>query len=167
MLVAKVSNRLLNELNLVIQQLNDQQYTASLAVLSGSTIGQHTRHILEFYQCFLNGFVSGEVDYDLRRRNPEIESSISCASEIIDLINRSITGSNDHKILLRFNHEDAFQFINSSVERELVYNVEHAIHHMAIIKIAIINNFPEVSLPEHFGIAPSTVKYQNSNNVHR
>ena len=52
--------------------------------------------------------------------------------------------------------------IKSSLERELAYNIEHAIHHMAIIKIAIQTVFPNVKLAENFGVAYSTVRYQKS-----
>ena len=50
--------------------------------------------------------------------------------------------------------------INTTLYRELQYNVEHAVHHMAIIKIALINNFGDVEIPASFGIAHSTIKYQ-------
>jgi len=50
--------------------------------------------------------------------------------------------------------------MNSSYFRELQYNIEHAIHHMAIIKIAIGACFTEVELPANFGVAYSTVRYQ-------
>lgn len=166
MLVSKVSKNLLEELKQVINQLDIQSYSSSLDLLSGSTVGQHTRHILEFYQCFIEGFSSGEVDYDLRQRNLLIETSPNYASEIIDIINRTISDCSDKKILLKFSNGDDHQYISSSVERELVYNIEHAIHHMAIIKIAIKNNFPAIILPQNFGVAPSTVKYHNQRNVH-
>ena len=58
--------------------------------------------------------------------------------------------------------EEASVRINSSVERELAYNIEHAIHHMAIIKIAVNTVFPRVQLPQNFGVAYSTVRYQKS-----
>ena len=53
--------------------------------------------------------------------------------------------------------------IKSSLEREIAYNIEHAIHHMAIIKIAVMTVFPKVQLAENFGIAYSTVRYHKTN----
>jgi hypothetical protein len=52
------------------------------------------------------------------------------------------------------------QMNNTSYNRELVYNLEHAIHHMAIMKIAVDNAFPQVQMPENFGVAYSTIRYQ-------
>ena len=51
--------------------------------------------------------------------------------------------------------------IPSSLARELLYNVEHAIHHMALIQIAVKNALPHVDIPPHFGVAYSTVQHQS------
>ncbi|MDX1476670.1 MAG: hypothetical protein R3301_03155 [Saprospiraceae bacterium] len=50
--------------------------------------------------------------------------------------------------------------MDSSLERELIYNIEHTIHHLAIIKIGLAIIAPDIPLPAHFGVAPSTVKYK-------
>jgi len=166
MLVSKVSKNLLEELKYVINQLGNIGYSQPLDLLSNSTIGQHTRHILEFYQCFIEGYGSKEIDYDLRKRNIQIETDTEFAGSIIDFINESVEGTTDSNIVLKFNNGDECQFISSSIERELVYNIEHAIHHMAIIKIALLSNFKDISIPPNFGVAPSTVKYHLQSNVH-
>lgn len=166
MLVKRVSKSLLHDLSLVINQLNQTDFTEKLELLSGSSIGQHTRHILEFYQCFFEGNTSGEVDYDSRQRNIRIETDIQFATDLMKQLNQLMEQLSDKSIILKFTNGDDSDFIASSVERELVYNVEHAIHHMAIIKIAIISKFPYVQLPPYFGVAPSTVKYQMQHNVH-
>ena len=43
--------------------------------------------------------------------------------------------------------------------REIAYNLEHAIHHMELIKIGI-NEVAAVKLPEGYGVASSTIKYR-------
>jgi hypothetical protein len=69
------------------------------------------------------------------------------------------------EVILELSHtksdEDSVK-IKSSLERELAYNIEHAIHHMAIIKIALKTLFPKVKLADNFGVAYSTVRYQES-----
>ena len=52
--------------------------------------------------------------------------------------------------------------VPTNEERELVYNIEHAIHHMAIIRIGIENDFPHAHLPDKFGFAYSTIKHLKS-----
>ena len=46
--------------------------------------------------------------------------------------------------------------------RELTYNIEHAVHHMAIMKIGIREVAPYISLPADFGVADSTIRYNES-----
>jgi hypothetical protein len=40
-----------------------------------------------------------------------------------------------------------------------MYNLEHLIHHEALIKVAI-TSMTEVAIPESFGVAPSTLQYR-------
>jgi hypothetical protein len=51
--------------------------------------------------------------------------------------------------------------VKSSYHREIVYNLEHAIHHMAIIKIGISQS-TNVTLPDDFGVAPATIRHRKS-----
>jgi len=49
--------------------------------------------------------------------------------------------------------------IKTNALRELAYNIEHAIHHMAIIKIGINEVSPYILLPSAFGVASSTIRH--------
>ena len=148
------------------QQLNDAEYTSELDLLNGNTIGKHVRHILEFFEILLDGTSEGIINYDKRKHEPLFESdtaaSLKRIEELIDLIGKLDT---DREIYLEvsYSKSDADTVkIKSSVERELAYNIEHAIHHMAIIKIAIQTVFPSIQVAENFGVAYSTVRYQKS-----
>jgi hypothetical protein len=46
--------------------------------------------------------------------------------------------------------------------RELVYNIEHVVHHMALVKIGLKELLPDLDLPDDFGVAVSTIRYQHS-----
>ena len=52
--------------------------------------------------------------------------------------------------------------MKSSFYRELSYNIEHAIHHMALLKVAVKQTLTYISLPENFGVASSTIRYRAS-----
>ena len=52
-------------------------------------------------------------------------------------------------------------FLPSNYYREVMYNLEHAIHHHALIKIGI-QQFTAIELPESFGVAPSTMQYRKA-----
>src|SRR6185295_15216437 len=51
-------------------------------------------------------------------------------------------------------------YMLTSLLREYHYAVEHAIHHMAIIKMGVKQVFPDVKIAIEFGVAPSTLRYQ-------
>ena len=44
--------------------------------------------------------------------------------------------------------------------RELHYNVEQCIHHLALIKVALKIIRPDIELSESFGVAPSTIQHR-------
>jgi hypothetical protein len=64
-------------------------------------------------------------------------------------------------------HNDDFVTIDTNSTRELVYNIEHAVHHMAIMKIGIREIASYVKLPSDFGVAASTVRYKETVIAHQ
>ena len=154
----------LNQIHELIYQLSDAEFTAVLELLSGNTIGKHVRHIAEFFDLLISGSVSGVINYDLRKHDELLETSAKVAMVKIEKLKSAIGAlSLGEEIILEVSYEstdEEKQTIKSSVGRELAYNIEHAIHHMAIIKIAIQTVFPKVILADHFGVAYSTVRYQ-------
>lgn len=72
------------QLRTIIHQLSDAEFIEKLELLNGSSIGQHVRHILEFYICLSDGIKTGEVDYDKRVRNLSIENNPYYAIRLLD-----------------------------------------------------------------------------------
>ena len=164
MQLKEVSARILDQLIKVTGQLEDQAFRQPLKVLSDNTIGKHIRHIIEFYDLMILGINSGEVNYDQRSHDRVIEENRLLAIEKMNSLKLEIEKiASDSPLKLKANYslnkEEPFEII-TSYYRELQYNIEHAIHHMAIIKIAIISEFTDVQIPEGFGIAYSTIKYE-------
>ncbi|KPM32074.1 Hypothetical protein I595_1723 [Croceitalea dokdonensis DOKDO 023] len=48
--------------------------------------------------------------------------------------------------------------VQSTFFRELLYNIEHLVHHLAIIKIGIQSLESKVEISDDFGIAASTIR---------
>ena len=164
MSLKSVSTDSLMQLAEVVGQLTDSEYARPLDVLSGNTIGKHVRHILEFYELLAGSAQTGRLNYDRRQRDLRLEADTDEALRRIGTIDRAIHHLDLNQPLhleadLSVAGAETIQ-IPSSFARELLYNVEHAIHHMALIQVAVQDAFPAVELPSHFGVAYSTVQHQ-------
>ena len=156
----------INQLRDLLNQLNPNEYTKNLAVLNESTIGQHVRHTIEFFQCLINGSLTGIVDYDGRERNLLIETDLFFAMNILVDIEMSIAkeANPDMVLKIRANYgESSFELIESNFMRELMYMIEHSIHHFALIRIGVQENFKHIPIAPTFGVAYSTIKYKQEN----
>jgi hypothetical protein len=158
MLLPSINNSL-NELIDLVNQLSLQEYSNSCAELSNATIGEHTRHIIEMFQCLENQYDSGIVNYDKRERNTRIQTDTAFAIENIVLIQHNLDKMN--KNIELFQVIDGVEMrIESNYFRELLYNLEHCTHHQALIKVAVLQ-FEKVIINPNFGVALSTIEYKN------
>lgn len=156
---------ILEKLKSVLVQVSDDQYQSSLDVFSGATLGQHVRHIIEFYDCLIENDTS--VSYDDRKRSIDLETSIQAVCHKIDTLCLSLNEIKEDrplklKVTIGIKSTDGQEFFDTSLFRELLYAFEHAIHHMAIIKIGLIINYPSIEIPKHFGVAESTIRYKEN-----
>jgi hypothetical protein len=151
-------SNLLAHLQYILEELTDQQYVQPIGVLSQATIGQHNRHILEFFIELNQGYDSGIVDYDKRSRNHTIETDRGFAIQTIRVLTENIDKA-DKDLLLNVEYGNHPVFTNYF--RELVYNLEHTVHHMALIRIGV-NAISDLVIPEQFGVASSTLKYRKA-----
>ena len=163
--VVNVAISLLSDAKDFLRKVHPTKYSEAQELLFDSSIGQHTRHFIEFFQCLLAQTPGKVIDYDARTRNHRIETDPIYAVEIIEDI---IQGFQQHDLQEKLVLESCYNpsgehkvRVETSFERELVYNIEHCIHHMAIIKIGLKIAQPKLELPAHFGVAPSTVRYRN------
>lgn len=147
----------------VMDQLTNAQYNQSFENLSGATIGQHTRHIIEMYQCLLNGMLRGQVNYEARPRDLRIECDKDFAVQLLSEIEKAINQPNKTlQLYAGFDTESREQVqLDTNFHREIAYNLEHTIHHMALIKVGLLD-FSEIRIPEGYGVASSTIKYKRA-----
>lgn len=154
---------ILQQLEDTINSISSGDFIRSSVALGGSSIGQHTRHTIEFFVCLENGFDSGVINYDKRGHDKLIETDKARALSMIADIRNFIISNSDNKLLeleglYDANSSDVYR-IETNFYRELAYNVEHAIHHMAMMKIGLREVAPYVELPIAFGVAASTIRH--------
>ena len=151
----------------LLDQLDDDTYRMRQLSNRQSGIGAHLRHALDHYQCFLDGLSVDYVDYDQRLRLERLEVSRTFAQETMDGYVKRLNDSKrypaDYPLKVRMdsgtNQTDGNEGVcDSSFGRELQFLVSHTIHHFAIIKIFC--QLMNIDVPEGFGVAPSTLKYQ-------
>jgi len=146
-----------------MDQLTNEQYVQPLPSLSNATIGQHVRHIIELFVCLESGYQTGLVNYEKRKRDYNIETNKAFAKQLLLSIATGLDKPNK-TLMLEAGYDDLSEdviTIETNYLREVVYNLEHTVHHMALIRVGIAS-FDEVKLPESYGVASSTIKYRQA-----
>lgn len=156
-MLAKSIYTTLNELSSLLSQLSNEEYSNPCNELSNSSIGQHVRHSIELFQCLESKYDSGIINYDHRLRDFHLESDVNAAKKAIEIILNLIDKPN--KALVLVQKLDCVVEIESNYYRELLYNLEHCIHHQALIKVAILQ-MNHLKIDENFGVARSTIEYR-------
>lgn len=164
--ISKACTQILDQLAKLVREIDERDFVRPSEALSQSTIGQHLRHTLEFFICFEQGFERGVINYDKRAHDQLIESNKFVALDAIRKISAFVNTLNSNKPLsLEVGYDlskEEFITIETNATRELVYNIEHAVHHMAIMKIGIREIAPYVKLAPDFGVAASTIRHKEA-----
>jgi uncharacterized damage-inducible protein DinB len=159
------SRHILEQLACLVLELQDAQYTTPAQQLSGATIGEHYRHTLEFFICLTDGISTGIINYDKRKRSKTLEqhrlASLSCIQELMHKLSEDALEKKALRLEVSYRDDECLSML-STTDRELVYVIEHAIHHMALLKIGVREIAPWVTLPEDFGVAYSTLRFKKT-----
>ncbi|MEP7108199.1 MAG: hypothetical protein ABI760_09450 [Ferruginibacter sp.] len=151
------------QLSETLMKLTPQQYVRPSATLFNATIGQHVRHIIELFIELEKGYAGGIVNYDKRKRDFRLETDLYFANEMLLHIHL-LLNKPDKPLRLELDYnENSNELLSvaTNYDRELVYNLEHSIHHMALIRVGI-NEVAAITVPENFGIAISTIKHRTA-----
>lgn len=156
-----------DQLTGLLDRLTDDQYTAATDIFSGASIGKHYRHIIEFFQCVYLANETETICYDNRLRDTRMENDRIFAKKSLKDLKSELGEVDNEKFLtligaLGIDDQLSGSYMLTSLLRELHYAIEHAIHHMAIIRMGVKQAFPEVYISVDFGVAPSTLRYHQS-----
>lgn len=165
MQLTQAANNILKQLLDVVEKITEDDFRKPSNALN-ATVGQHVRHTLEFFICLEQGYCEGVVNYDKRVHNKVMENDKMKTLQTIRQIQHFITANqNDKELKLEVGYlpdSNDCEAITTNYLRELVYNIEHAVHHMAIMKIGIREVADYIILPADFGVAVSTLRYKES-----
>lgn len=130
---------------------------------NSSSIGAHVRHVLDRSDCVVEGFSSGKIDYDKRRRNVDLENNPALCAKEFDRILAEIEGFSGGvgsvvEVSETLNCEGLKASMKSTYERELLDIILHCTHHMATMKFILEKSGIEVD--KDFGKNASTVIYE-------
>ncbi len=151
----------------LLSSITDNEYSYNNGKYFKSGIGRHFRHIVEHYISLIDGYTE-KINYDLRERDLKLETNrkavINVLRNIIDsiqtfelnpeLINKKIEVKSNEGI-----GDGVSPWSVSSIRRELQFLISHTVHHYALI--GLILRTMDVTVPEDFGVAPSTLKYES------
>lgn len=157
MLIQSVKNNLSENIDL-LRQLTNEEFTQQNPELSNATIGEHMRHIIELFGCLLENYDYGLINYDDRKRDVLLQTDKNEAIAIIEKYLLEIDKPNK-PLSLTHNCFSSIELLQTNYFRELLYNLEHSIHHQALIKVAL-HSLPHIKIPSSFGVAPSTLEYR-------
>jgi uncharacterized damage-inducible protein DinB len=151
----------------LLRALPAEIYAQRVPAVFNASIGGHYRHCLDHFTSLLLALDADEVDYDHRKRDARIETQPDFALRLTSQMRRTFEdltpGALYTEVKARcevsYTHSDS-SVTHSTLARELVYCIAHAIHHYALI--SVMARLMAVKLPKNFGVAPSTVTYQNA-----
>jgi hypothetical protein len=161
-----VNKRWLRQALDLLGRIDDRRFSTSPRGLAPHRVCCHLRHIVEFYECFLDGLESTHIDYDARKRDLAIESSpVAAATRICSIIDRLEAEDAlqyDNVLFVRAEDCDGLDladpYLMSSVARELATLSSHTIHHFALIAMTL--RVHGMAMDPDFGLAPSTLRHQ-------
>ncbi len=151
----------------LLQTLDDETYTRALSQAFDSAVGGHYRHCLDHFQCLLDGIAAGDVNYDERRRDRRVETdrqfALSETRRLRAACAAIASGALDLPVTVRSKvsyGEQGSPAMLSTVGREVMYAIAHAIHHYALV--GVMCGLMGVRLPRGFGVAPSTLDHEEA-----
>ena len=156
----------LGDLKNLLKNISDTSFSKKNNSLFGASIGEHFRHIIEFYLCVLDNKNKGVINYDLRKRDHILETKTNAGINVIDHVLTTLQQLKSHQdipitIETSLNKKQSIPKVSSSFFRELMYCMDHCIHHQSLIKIGLMEQGLVDIVDANFGVAFSTQQYRN------
>ena len=156
--------QLIHQINSIIEVIPEVDYSKGMEIFNGSTLGKHFRHIYDFFNCLVHQCNCNEVDYAKRLRDQQIETDRQYAIHQFEELSKEISCLDETlsiEVYTDFELPDGQRpKVRSTIGRELMYAYDHAVHHLAIVKIGVKSIHPDLPLNKDIGVAASTIRHQ-------
>ena len=150
--------------------LSDAQY--AYAVPESAAIGAHYRHSLEHFKILFEAVKESQIDYDRRERDARLETERLAALQTTREFREAarflaaLPVERPIEVQSRISYAGPGPcWAPSTLGREIMYAVSHAIHHHALI--GLICDMRGIAVPQDFGVAPSTIAHQKDQKIAR
>ena len=150
---------------ILLADISNENYTRKVAIAFNASIGGHYRHCLDHFNTLLEAVEAGDLNYDHRERGTLVENDPFAALNATSELRAGFENLNPDFLARRLNvtcktsySASGSQVSPSTVGREVMYAVAHAVHHYALI--GVMGGIMGVTMPVGFGVAPSTLKHQ-------
>lgn len=160
----------LDQVETVLDHLDSLPRPQREAMFTASRTGTHLRHIYDHISALLEGVKDGKkdgvdkglVDYNRRHRNSveerDVESSRKRLAFLRSQLRHWLQTSATVTVVSEIDCTETInQQFESSVEREMLYLINHTLHHLAYVSLALTH--AGLELPSHIGLAPSTASF--------
>ena len=149
----------------LLQEIDDESYVRKLSAAFNASIGGHYRHCLDHFRSLLDTAMHGDLNYDHRERGTLIENDRFAALNATRAVREGYEQLDPlflrRKLMVTCKTSysaPGSQVSSSTVGREIMYSVAHAVHHYALI--GVMGGIMGLEMPPGFGVAPSTLKHQ-------
>ena len=149
----------------LLAQINEEVYTRKVPLAFNASIGGHYRHCLDHFRSLLDAAQAGDLNYDHRERGTLVENdrfaALNATRELRERYERldPVLLARSLAVTCKTSYSSTGSQVSAStVGREIMYGVAHAVHHYALI--GIMGELMGLRMPAGFGVAPSTMKHQ-------
>jgi uncharacterized damage-inducible protein DinB len=152
--------RSLDDLADLLSRMSDETYAWKPSGGASGSIGAHVRHVLDHVTVLVDRSRQRTVTYDRRERDTLVEQSRHAGLEAVrrasDRLAAFMDTPLDEMLTLEalVAHGQPPIAVSTSLARELVFALQHTIHHQAII--AVLLQQIGIATPSRFGYAPAT-----------
>ncbi len=149
-----------------ISAIDTDHYHQPIEIYNGSTFGKHFRHIHDFFHCLIHQCPEKKVDYCHRCREERIENEKAYSIEAFRALQKDLETLDENQIIsVKADFEISpgeRPTVKTSIGREIMYAYDHAVHHLAIVKIGLNAHCPNLDLDQNIGVAASTIRHQST-----